>query len=349
MFRRKNKREEGGEGLSDSGGAAHRAEEFGAAAPKLDDFEVYDTLGTGTFGRVRLCRHTASSKYYALKLLKKYQVVRLKQVEHVLNERRILIGCNHPFVVRLSASFQDPSNLYMVMELVIGGELFSHLRKAGRFSNETTRVYAAQIILALQYLHERDVVYRDLKPENVLLDERGYIRICDFGFAKEVVDRTWTLCGTPEYLAPEVIQSKGHGKAVDWWALGILMYEMLAGYPPFYDENPFGIYQKILLGRTEYPRHFDQHAKDLIRRLLQTDRSKRYGNLKGGADDVRKHKWFKGLDFDLLLKRQSPPPIVPEVRHPADTRNFESYPDSVDDGHPPPLIDDTANELFEDF
>mmetsp|Transcript_73428 Transcript_73428/g.153268 ORF Transcript_73428/g.153268 Transcript_73428/m.153268 type:complete len:348 (+) Transcript_73428:197-1240(+) len=323
--------------------------DIGTISPKLEDFEMLDTLGTGTFGRVRLCKQRSTGKHFALKVLKKSEVIRLKQVEHVMSEKKILCQLNHPFIVRLGGAFQDTTNLYMILELVIGGELFSHLRKAGRFSNETTRVYAAQIVLALHHLHEKGIVYRDLKPENLLLDERGYIKITDFGFAKEVQDRTWTLCGTPEYLAPEIIQSKGHGKAVDWWALGILVYEMLAGYPPFYDENPFGIYQKILLGKVEYPRHFDTQAKDLIRKLLQPDRSKRLGNLKGGADDVRKHKWFKGIEWDGLLRRQSPPPIVPELRHPADTRNFDSYPDSVDEPSGPQLIESKVAEIFADF
>ena len=131
----------------------------------------------------------------------------------------------------------------MLMEFVPGGEIFSHLRRAGRFSNEAGKFYAASIVLAIQTLHQKDIVYRDLKPENLLLDGKGFLKITDFGFAKIITDRTWTLCGTPEYLAPEIIQSKGHGKGVDWWALGVLIYEMLAGYPPFYDENPFGIYQ----------------------------------------------------------------------------------------------------------
>merc|ERR1712194_1001644 len=172
----------------------------------------------------------------------------------------------------------------------IGGELFTHLRKAGKFNNDHTRFYAAQIVMALQNLHNDSIVYRDLKPENLLLDLTGYMKITDFGFAKVVEDRTWTLCGTPEYLAPEIIQSKGHGRAVDWWALGILIFEMLAGYPPFFDENPFGIYQKILTGRIDFPRHFDVKAKDLIKRLLTHDRAKRFGCLKNGADDIKKHK-----------------------------------------------------------
>merc|ERR1712060_144499 len=238
---------------------------------------------------------------------------------------------------------------YMMLEYIIGGELFTHLRRAGKFTNDHTRFYAAQIVMALQYLHTLMVVYRDLKPENLLLDLSGYLKITDFGFAKVVEDRTWTLCGTPEYLAPEIIQSKGHGKAVDWWALGILIYEMLAGYPPFYDENPFGIYQKILAGKIEFPRHFDVHAKDMVKKLLSADRTKRIGNLKNGAEDIKKHKWFKGWNFGDLATYGLPSFIVPEIRSEGDTHNFDKYPESIEDGQGPLVDEVTSEKLFKDF
>lgn len=222
----------------------------------------------------------------------------------------------------------------MVLEFIPGGELFTHLRKAGKFSNDQTRFYAAQIVMAVQCLHAEGVVYRDLKPENLLLDDEGYLKITDFGFAKYVEDRTWTLCGTPEYLAPEIIQSKGHGRAVDWWALGIIIYEMLAGYPPFYDENPFGIYQKILSGKLDFARHFETHARDLVRKLLTADRTKRIGNLKNGAEDIKKHKWFRGLNWAALYNKQIPAPIVPEVEGPSDTRHYDKYADSTEESGP---------------
>jgi len=168
-----------------------------------------------------------------MKILRKTDLIRLKQVEHVISEREILIQLKHPFVVKLYRTFMDNVNLYILMEFVVGGELFTHLRRAGRFSNDATRFFVCEVLIAIEYMHTLDVIYRDLKPENILLDITGHIKITDFGFAKVVKDRTWTLCGTPEYLAPEIIQSKGHGKAVDWWALGILMVEMLAGFPPF--------------------------------------------------------------------------------------------------------------------
>ena len=250
---------------------------------------------------------------------------------------------------RRYATYKDEKNLYMLMEYVAGGEIFSHLRRANWFSNETTRFFSGAIVLAIQYLHAKGIVYRDLKPENLLLDQHGYMKITDFGFAKTVADRTWTLCGTPEYLAPEIIQSKGHGKGVDWWALGILIFEMLAGYPPFFDENPFGIYQKILAGKIDFPRHFDIQAKDLVRKLLSADRTKRIGNLKNGAEDIKKHKWYKGFDWNLLYGYQYRSPIVPEIRSEGDTHNFDKYPESVEDLSGPIVDAATSEKLFYDF
>ncbi|KAJ3043967.1 hypothetical protein HDV00_003494 [Rhizophlyctis rosea] len=315
---------------------------------ELHDFALLKTLGTGTFGRVHLTRFKTTDQFYAMKVLKKVEVVRLKQVEHINSEKQILSQIHFPFIVNMLCTFQDERNLYMLLEYVVGGELFSHLRRAGRFSPDMTRFYAAEIVLAIEYLHNLDIIYRDLKPENLLLDERGHIKITDFGFAKKVEDRTWTLCGTPEYLAPEIIQSKGHGKAVDWWALGILIFEMLAGYPPFFDDNPFGIYEKILAGRITWPSHFDSSAKDLIKRLLTADRTKRLGNLRAGSEDIKRHKWFRGVDWDLLLRKQVQAPIVPVISGAGDTRNFESYPEPGEEEDPSGGLD-PFRSLFRDF
>ncbi|CEO94837.1 unnamed protein product (mitochondrion) [Plasmodiophora brassicae] len=316
----------------------------------LSTFTIGATLGTGTFGRVRLATIAIDGKpkYMALKMLKKTEIIRLKQVEHIKDEKRILSAICHPFIVNFFGSFQDEKRLYMIMEYVIGGELFSQLRRARRFTNDASRFYAVEIVLALEFCHERNIVYRDLKPENILIDKEGHVKITDFGFAKFVEDRTWTLCGTPEYLAPEIIQSKGHGKAVDWWALGVLIFEMCAGYPPFYDENPFGIYQKILDGTIDFPKHFDPNAKDLVRRLLTADRTKRYGCLKNGVDDIKEHRWFKGIDWDAALQRKLTPPFIPTAMSENDTTNFDKYPDSVERGHPPEISAADA-ALFEAF
>ncbi|KAL2916396.1 cytochrome c oxidase subunit 1 [Polyrhizophydium stewartii] len=313
---------------------------------KLSDFQLIKTLGTGTFGRVYLCQLKGTPKHYAMKMLRKVEVVRLKQVEHINSEKNILASVKFPFIVNLLCTFQDERNVYMLEEYVVGGEMFSHLRRAGRFSNEMTKFYAAQITLALAYLHSMDIIYRDLKPENLLLDHDGNIKLTDFGFAKIVHDRH--VVRLVQYLAPEIIQSKGHGKAVDWWALGILIFEMLAGYPPFFDDNPFGIYEKILQGRIVFPPHFDPEAKDLIKKLLTPDRSRRLGNLKDGADDIKDHKWFQGVDWQALLNRQIRAPIVPVCTHPGDTRNFESYPEVTDEPNSSISLD-PFQHLFKDF
>lgn len=182
----------------------------------LTDFTIQRTLGTGSFGRVHLVQSKHNQRFYAVKVLKKAQVVKMKQVEHTNDERRMLQQVKHPFLITLWGTFQDSKNLYMVMDFVEGGELFSLLRKSQRFPNPVAKFYAAEVTLALDYLHSHNIIYRDLKPENLLLDRHGHLKITDFGFAKEVPDITWTLCGTPDYLAPEVVASKGYNKSVDW-------------------------------------------------------------------------------------------------------------------------------------
>mmetsp|Transcript_21154 Transcript_21154/g.48564 ORF Transcript_21154/g.48564 Transcript_21154/m.48564 type:complete len:366 (-) Transcript_21154:126-1223(-) len=316
---------------------------------EFKDFDLRSTVGTGTFGRVRVVKVKGSEDRtpLALKILKKSEVLRLKQVEHVKSETKILAMIEHPFIVNLLTTFQDEKRLFLVLEFVNGGELFSHLRKEGRLPNDDARFYAGEITLAFQYLHDKNIIYRDLKPENLLLDCEGQIKITDFGFAKVVEDRTWTLCGTPEYLAPEIIQSKGHGRAVDWWALGVLIFEMLAGYPPFYDESPFGIYQKVLAGRIDFPRHMDVKAKDLVKRLLTHDRAKRFGCLKNGAEDIKKHKWNKDVHWGQLLNRQLMPSFLPPVKAPDDTSNFDRYPESTEGSAP--TIAGKDQDLFDGF
>ncbi|CAM9730298.1 unnamed protein product [Phaeothamnion confervicola] len=270
----------------------------------------------------------------------------MQQAEHIMNEKNILSRLNHAFVVRMAGTFQDERSLHMVLEYIVGGEFFSHLRRAGRFENHVGRFYAAHVALIFEYLHAQDIIYRDLKPENLLLDSKGFLMITDFGFAKRVSFKTYTLCGTPEYIAPEVLLNKGHGKGVDWWTLGILIFEMLVGQPPFVDDDPLKVYQQVLAGKLGFPRFIDKSAKSLIKKVLVADLTKRYGCLKGGAEDIKQHKWFSGFEFEKLVARQLPTPIVPAVTGAADTSQFDPYPESAE---PPPIPTFSGEDPFLEF
>ncbi|KAK4561715.1 cAMP-dependent protein kinase catalytic subunit [Recurvomyces mirabilis] len=298
----------------------------------LTDFQISRTLGTGSFGRVHLVQSKHNQRYYAVKVLKKAQVVKMKQVEHTNDERRMLQRCRHPFLITLWGTWQDSKNLYMVMDFIEGGELFSLLRKSQRFPNPVAKFYAAEVTLALDYLHSMNIIYRDLKPENLLLDRHGHLKITDFGFAKEVPDITWTLCGTPDYLAPEVVSSKGYNKSVDWWSLGILIFEMLAGFTPFWDSgSPLKIYENILKGRVKYPPYIHPDAQDLLSKLITADLTKRLGNLHGGSRDVMTHAWFAEVTWERLSKKDIDAPYVPPVRGGVgDASLFDKYPEETE-------------------
>lgn len=296
---------------------------------KLNDYEIGATVGTGSFGRVRVIKNKKTGEYLALKIMKKKDILKAKQADHIANEIKILAMIDHPFVIKFGGFSQDDKYLYLAMELINGGELFTYLRGVGRFPVDQARFYIAQIICIFDYLHAKDIIYRDLKPENVLIHKNGYLKLTDFGFAKILTDgRTYTLCGTPEYLAPEIILNKGHGKPVDWWTCGILLYEMIAGIDPFSDDDPMKVYQKILKGKVKFPTGFDSNAKSLVKHLLNADLTKRYGNLKAGTKDVTGHRFFKNLNFDKLLKKELPPPYLPKVKSSSDISNFSQYPDS---------------------
>jgi serine/threonine protein kinase len=319
----------------------------------LQDFEIYRTLGTGSYGRVLLVRHRETNVFYALKKLRKGEIVRLRQVEHTNNECRLLRLANeHPFIVGLRGCFQDTSCLYLVLDYVPGGELFTLLRKLRTLPAFVAQFYAAQVALTLAYLHERNVLYRDLKPENLLLHRSGYLRLADFGFAKQLPPDgdgiTWTFCGTPEYLAPEIIAStSGYGKGADWWALGVLIYEMLAGQPPFYHDNHLKLYDLIVNGPTQFPPGFDPLARDLVQRLLEKTATRRLGVLALGPQDVLQHAWFRGVDWAKLRAEQLRAPFKPKVIDDGDASNFDFYPE--EDGTNNAPIEDCYYDKFPDF
>jgi len=292
----------------------------------MKDLVTVGTLGKGSFGFVTLVKNKKDpSQTYALKGVAKAQIVELGQQEHIMSEKNAMCRFNSNFLVKLFATFKDNDALYFLLEPCLGGELFTLLRSRTSFNEKTAKFYAGCVVLAFEYMHTSDTLYRDLKPENLLVDKDGYIKVTDFGFAKVVKDRTWTLCGTPDYLAPEVVSGQGHGKGVDWWTLGVLIYEMLASYPPFYDEDPMKTYAKIMHGAPAYPKHFSADAKDLIGKLLHPKPTKRLGAIKGGADLIKSHPWFADLDWKKLENRQLPAPIILNIKNAEDLSNFEDY------------------------
>ncbi|CCD22254.1 cAMP-dependent protein kinase catalytic subunit TPK3 NDAI_0A00960 [Naumovozyma dairenensis CBS 421] len=314
----------------------------------LPDFQIMRTLGTGSFGRVHLVRSIHNGRFYALKVIKKNTVVRLKQIEHTNDERRMLSVVNHPFLVRMWGTFQDSEQIFMIMDYIEGGELFSLLRRSQKFPNPVAKFYAAEVCLALEYLHSLDIIYRDLKPENILLDKNGHIKITDFGFAKYVPDVTYTLCGTPDYIAPEVVSSKPYNKSVDWWSFGILIYEMLSGRTPFYDRSTIKTYENILSAPLTFPSYLHEDVQDLLNRLITRDLSKRLGNLQNGSEDVKNHAWFSEVIWDKLLARCIETPYEPPISQgQGDTSQFEKYPE--EDINYGIKGDDPYADLFKDF
>ena len=296
---------------------------FGAA-PRLADFELRAVLGVGAFGKVYLAKHRETSAACAIKSLSKGQLLEARLHQHVLQERDAMRDvAESPHTVRLLGTFQDATKLYMCTEVVMGGELFNRLnRVGGTISERDAAFYAACVALGLEYMQRKHYVYRDLKPENLLVDERGYVKIADFGFAKRLMpgERAYTLCGTPEYMAPELFKQTGHDKGVDWWALGVLAYEMVLGSPPFYAPNGDGASQmrRVLSGKYAFPKgaHRTSAAfEDFVRKLLNPNSTKRLGCLRDGAADVKRHPWLaENADFRGVADGVAPAPWTPPLR-----------------------------------
>lgn len=289
----------------------------------LDDFSLVQTVGKGSFGRVIQVRKKDTGKIYAMKVLKKEQVIKRKQFEHTMAERRILEDIDHPFIVSLRFAFQTTQKLFMVFDFFNGGELFHYLSKTGRFGEERAKLYSAEILLGLEHVHSLNIIYRDLKPENLLLDSDGHIRITDFGLSKENVfdDSVKSFCGTPEYLAPEVLRRQKYGKAVDWWSLGTLLYEMIAGLPPFYDRNREKMYKKVLGMELRFPTYMTPEARSICRGLLQRNPLQRLGY--GGAHEIKCHPFYAELNWQDVYGKRITPKFVPQVSGIEDTRNID--------------------------
>jgi len=316
---------------SSSGGAinnhAGHSTAVSSPAPKqvgLEDFQILSVIGRGSFGKVVQVRKKDTKKIYAMKVLNKKSIIEKQEVDHTRAEQNILQKLCHPFLVNLNYSFQTIDKLYFIMDYINGGELFFHLQNEKKFTEDRVRFYAAEIACGLEYLHSNGVLYRDLKPENILLTSDGHICMTDFGISKEGLhsddDRTATFCGTPEYLAPEILEGNGYGKAVDWWSFGTLVFEMLTGLPPFYAGDVQQMYAKIISAKLVIPSTVPADAKSLIEELLVRDPEKRLSD----PVKIKGHPFFKGIDWDLLLAKELTPPYIPPVKNDEDNSQFDT-------------------------
>jgi len=319
-----------------------------------DDFEFLKVIGRGSFGKVMQVRQKDTGEIYAMKILKKKALIAKQQVEHTNAERKILQQLQHPFLMHLRYAFQTDSKLYFVLDYYRGGELFFHLKKKRRFSELQAQLFVAEVALALGHLHSLDVIYRDLKPENILLDHTGHICLTDFGLSKDLGpenEDAHTFCGTPEYLAPEIVMNLGHNKAVDWWSLGILLYELTVGIPPFYSQNVNEMYRKIQEAPLLFPPNLSNPCKDLIGKLLDRDPKKRLGSGGGDVEDITSHPFFENIDWDALYKKEIDPPYKPQVKGLEDTSNFDDMflKEQVVDSHVPPPTLANQDDGFGNF
>lgn len=293
---------------------------------KPTDFEFLKVIGKGSFGKVLLAKHKAEGHIYAVKVLQKKQILKRNEAKHIMAERNVLLkNVQHPFLVGLHYSFQTRDKLYFILDYVNGGELFFHLQKERYFPENRAKFYAAEIASALGYLHSLNIVYRDLKPENLLLDSTGHIRLTDFGLCKENVspdETTSTFCGTPEYLAPEVLKKEAYDRTVDWWCLGAVTYEMVYGLPPFYSRDTSEMYNNILYKPLRLRSNVTPEGRSLLEGLLQKDKNKRLG-AKNDFQDIREHIFFNDLSWADLEAKKLSPPYNPDVRDHMDLKHFD--------------------------
>ena len=290
----------------------------------LNDFQIIKLLGKGAFGKVLLVYNEELKKYFAMKTLRKDYIKKNQQTKHTKEERKILEKIDYPFISKLYYAFQNEKKLFMITEYMPGGEMFYHLHMNDHFNENKARFYIAEIVLAINHLHKNNILYRDLKPENILLDELGHIKLTDFGLSKIMnnieKDRTYTVCGTPIYVAPEVLTGQGYNKLVDWWSVGVLLYEFLAGYSP-YREARTKIDIKIYKKKLEQDPLISDTAFDLIKKLCTFDVSKRIGK---NFEDIKNHEFFKDIDWVKLEKKEITPPYKPKIRFAGDVGNFDT-------------------------
>ncbi|XP_031566552.1 protein kinase C delta type-like [Actinia tenebrosa] len=293
----------------------------------IDDFNLLKVLGKGSFGKVLLCELKGANKYFAIKALKKDVVLEDDDVECTLVERRVLaLATRHPFLTHMHSAFQSIDHLFFVMEYLNGGDLMFHIQSSGKFDERRSRFYAAEIVCGLEFLHELGVVYRDLKLDNILLDSEGHIKLADFGMCKEnVLDgkKASTFCGTPDYIAPEILKNWKYDSSVDWWSFAVLLYEMLIGQSPFAGEDEEDLFDSICRDKVHYPKWISDDAVSILVQLFERTPIERLGYRHGTNPNIRGHKFFRTINWTKLEARQIEPPFKPKVKDPKDTSNFD--------------------------
>ena len=326
-----------------------------STAVHLDDFDIIKVIGRGTYGKVQLVRNKNDGQLYAMKSMSKRLLEEYGQIEQTITERDVLFQTVHPFLVGAHFTFQNDTKIFLILDYVPGGELFGRLKEETRFPVERVKIYAAEILLGLMQLHKLGFIYRDLKPENILVDRQGHLKITDFGLVKTDMkgdQTTNTFCGTPEYIAPEMLQSQPYTRAVDWWSFGILIFEMLTGLPPFYDENTNKMYRDIIQNEPRYPHYIPEQAKALMERLLKKDPKERLGSGESDGEEIKRDPFFDGINWTDVLEKRTNPGYVPQIANDTDTNNFDdefthekpvvSYEDAS-------MIQDDKQQAFADF
>ncbi|CAG5109480.1 Oidioi.mRNA.OKI2018_I69.chr2.g4012.t2.cds [Oikopleura dioica] len=296
----------------------------------VKDLTVVKNLGAGGFGLVKLVTVKGiDNRAFALKCIQKCRVVEYGQESHVMDEKNILAEMQSPFILGLLRTFKDKKFVYILTDAYLGGDLWRTLCNKGPFKDSVARFYAACVVQAFEYLHSRDYCYRDLKPENLMVDEKGYVRLVDLGFAKKVLPghKTWTFCGTPEYIPPEIITNSGHNVCADLWSLGILIFELCSRKTPFFSNNDMDIYEKILQGihAVSIPFRVSRKAESLIKQLCKREPSERIGYQKDGFEDIRRHRWYAGFDWEALQNETMIAPHPPKISSFKDCSNFDSF------------------------
>ena len=300
----------------------------------IRDYELRQTISKGCHSIIKLAKAVQSNKFFALKKIKKSEIISLNIKDRIRNGIIALSLCESNFIQKYQGFAIDDKFVYVLTELITGGGLYPLLREEGRFPLPQAKTYAAEVVLILEHLHSRDIIYRDLRPENLLFDHKGFLKLVDFGFAKVLEGQTYTVCGLPEYLAPEILLNKGYGKEIDWWAFGCLLYEFLVGISPFYEKDPILIFKRILKRDIKFPSNFPPSAKSLIKHCLELDIGNRYGGLNRGIAEIKQHRCFEGIDWNSLSKQKGKQIYIPNVENADDMKllTFINY-DEDDTSH----------------